>query len=39
MAQHFFLSRSAKTLTLAQVVRMSDAEADTCGAIPYKRLP
>jgi transposase-like protein len=29
MAQHFLLSRVAKTLTLAQVVRMSDAEAET----------
>ena len=29
MAQHFLLSRAAKTLTLAQVVRMSDAEAET----------
>jgi transposase-like protein len=27
MAQHFLLSRSAKTLTLASVFRMSDAEA------------
>ena len=29
MAQHFLLSRQAKTLTLAQVFRMSDAEAET----------
>ena len=29
MPQHFLLSRQAKTLTLAQVVRMSDAEAET----------
>lgn len=29
MAQHFLLSRPAKTLTLAQVVRMTDAEAET----------
>jgi len=28
MAQHFLLSRQAKTLTLAQVLRMSDAEAE-----------
>jgi transposase-like protein len=28
MAQHFLLSRAAKTLTLAQVFRMSDAEAE-----------
>ena len=28
MAQHFLLSRNAKTLTLAQVVRMSDAECE-----------
>jgi transposase-like protein len=28
MAQHFLLSRQAKTLTLAQVVRMTDAEAE-----------
>lgn len=29
MAQHFLLSPAAKTLTLAQVMRMSDAEAET----------
>ena len=29
MAQHFLLSRQAKTLTLGLVVRMSDAEAET----------
>src|SRR5712675_1480075 len=29
MAQHFLLSRAAKTLSLAQVFRMSDAEAET----------
>jgi transposase-like protein len=29
MAQHFLLSRSAKTLSLAQVFRMSDADAET----------
>lgn len=29
MAQHFLLSRRAKTLTLAEVFRMSDAEAET----------
>jgi transposase-like protein len=29
MAQHFLLSRQAKTLTLAKVFRMSDAEAET----------
>jgi transposase-like protein len=29
MAQHFLLSRAAKTLTLAQVMRMTDAEAET----------
>ena len=29
MAQHFLLSRQAKTLSLAQVFRMSDAEAET----------
>lgn len=29
MAQHFLLSRSAKTLSLAEVFRMSDAEAET----------
>ncbi|MGO8845529.1 MAG: transposase, partial [Methylocella sp.] len=28
MAQHFLLSRSAKTLSLAQVFRMSDKEAE-----------
>jgi transposase-like protein len=28
MSQHFLLSRPAKTLSLAQVVRMSDAEAE-----------
>jgi transposase-like protein len=29
MAQHFLLSRAAKTLTLGQVYKMSDAEAET----------
>lgn len=29
MSQHFLLSRPAKTLSLAQVFRMSDAEAET----------
>ncbi len=29
MSQHFLLARAAKTLTLAQVVRMTDAEAET----------
>jgi transposase-like protein len=29
MPQHFLLSQSAKTLSLAQVFRMSDAEAET----------
>jgi ISXO2-like transposase domain/Transposase zinc-ribbon domain len=29
MAQHFLLSRNAKTLTLAHVVRMTDAECET----------
>jgi len=29
MAQHFLLSRDAKTLSLAEVFRMSDAEAET----------
>src|ERR1700687_300201 len=29
MSQHFLLSKAAKTLTLAQVFRMSDAEAET----------
>jgi transposase-like protein len=29
MAQHFLLSRAAKTLTLGQVYRMTDAEAET----------
>jgi transposase-like protein len=29
MAQHFLLSREAKTLTLAQVMRLSDADAET----------
>jgi hypothetical protein len=29
MAQHFLLSRQAKTLTLAQVFRMTDIEAET----------
>src|SRR6266550_2175733 len=29
MAQHFLLSKAAKTLSLAQVFRMSDAEAET----------
>lgn len=28
VSQHFLLSRSAKTLSLAQVFRMSDAEAE-----------
>jgi hypothetical protein len=29
MAQHFLLSRAAKTLSLAQVLRMTDVEAET----------
>jgi transposase-like protein len=29
MAQHFLLSKAAKTLSLAQVFRMTDAEAET----------
>src|SRR5579863_4328674 len=29
MSQHFLLSRAAKTLTLAQVMRMSEQEAET----------
>ncbi|MGE0280077.1 MAG: IS1595 family transposase [Rhizobiaceae bacterium] len=29
MAQHFLLSRSAKSLSLAEVLRMTDAEAET----------
>src|ERR1700730_7227795 len=29
MSQHFLLSRTAKTLSLAQVFRMTDAEAET----------
>lgn len=29
MAQHFLLSRAAKTLTLGQVYKMTDAEAET----------
>src|SRR3982074_2558809 len=29
MSQHFLLSKAAKTLSLAQVFRMSDAEAET----------
>ncbi len=29
MAQHFLLSRQAKTITLAQVMRLSDADAET----------
>jgi len=29
MAQHFLLSKAAKTLSLAQVFRMSDGEAET----------
>jgi transposase-like protein len=29
MSQHFLLSRAAKTLTLAQVFRMTDSEAET----------
>ena len=28
MAQHFLLSKAAKTLTLGQVFRMTDAEAE-----------
>ena len=32
MSQHFLLSRSAKTLTLAQVFQMSDAEAEATFA-------
>ena len=34
MAQHFLLSKQAKTLTLAQVFRMSDAEAE----VMFKRI-
>jgi transposase-like protein len=29
VAQHFLLTRAAKTLSLAQVFRMTDAEAET----------
>ena len=29
MAKHFLLSRAAKTLSLAQVFRMTDGEAET----------
>jgi hypothetical protein len=29
MAQHFLLSKAAKTLSLAQVFRMTDAEAES----------
>jgi hypothetical protein len=29
MSQHFLLSRAAKTRTLGQVFRMTDAEAET----------
>ncbi len=29
MSQHFLLSRAAKTLSLASIFRMSDAEAET----------
>ena len=29
ISQHFLLSRAAKTLSLAQVFRMTDAEAET----------
>ena len=29
MAQHFLLSKAAKTMSLAQVFRMIDAEAET----------
>ena len=32
MAQHFLLSRPAKSLSLAQVFRMSDTEAETMFA-------
>lgn len=32
MAQHFLLSRNAKTLSLVQVLRMTDAEAETAFA-------
>lgn len=32
MSQHFLLSRAAKTLTLAQVMRMSNGEAETVFA-------
>ena len=32
MAQHFLLSRPAKSLSLAQVFRLSDAEAETMFA-------
>ncbi|HUB14391.1 MAG TPA: transposase, partial [Acetobacteraceae bacterium] len=32
MSQHFLLSRAAKTLTIAQVMRMSNEEAETAFA-------
>ena len=32
MPQHFLLSRPAKTLSLAKVFRMTDAEAETAFA-------
>ena len=32
MSQHFLLSASARTLSLAQIMRMSDAEAETLFA-------
>ena len=32
MSQHFLLSRAAKTLTLAQVMRMTNEEAETMFA-------
>jgi hypothetical protein len=43
MAQHFLLSKAAKTLSLAQVFRMTDAEAEAAfkmirwAAIPTAR--
>jgi hypothetical protein len=33
VAQHFLLSKAAKTLNLAQVFRMTDAEAETAFKI------
>ena len=45
MAQHFLLSKAAKTLSLATVFRMTDAEAETSfravrrGGVPALRRP